>query len=152
LRDTDLALAYESSWIEDVRSYRLMFDDVPALFAAVAREKGLRGGRVAIEIQSYAVPHSLGLAIARAIAPAEVIDATGLLGLPRLIKSEAEMRYLREAARYAQAGLEVARRTLAPGISEIALAAAVEGAMRAAGSDYWSIPTELASGDRTAAG
>ena len=37
-------------------------------------------------------------------------------------------------------------------MSEIALAAAVENAMRSAGSDYWSIPTELSSGSRTPGG
>lgn len=152
LRDTDLALAYESSWVEDIRSYRLMFDDVPGFIAAVAREKGLKGGKVAIEMQSYALPHSLGLAIGKAIEPARMVDATALLGMPRLIKSETELRYLRQAAAYAQAGLDAARRTLRVGVTEIALAAAVENAMRSAGSDYWSIPTELASGFRSAAG
>ncbi|WP_137388942.1 M24 family metallopeptidase [Rhodoligotrophos defluvii] len=152
LRDTDLSLAYESSWVEDVRCYRLMFDDIPAIFAAIAREKGLRDGKVAIEIQSYAVPHALGLALARALAPAQIVDATVLMGMPRLIKSPAEMAYLRRASRYAQAGLDAARQALKPGITEIALADAIEHAMRSAGSDYWSIPTELASGDRTAGG
>ena len=152
LRDTDLSLAYESSWVKDVRSYRLMFDDVPGIFVAVAREKGLRGGKVAVEIQSYAIPHALGLALARALAPAEIVDATTLLGMPRLIKSPTEMAYLRQAAGYAEAGLQAARQTLKPGISEIALAGEVEHAMRMAGSDYWSIPTELAGGARTAGG
>lgn len=152
LRDTDLALAYESSWIEDIRSYRLMFDDIPEIFAAIAREKGLRSGKVAIETQSYAIPHALGLALARALAPADIVDATVLLGLPRLIKSRAEMAYLRKASAYAQAGLDAARRTARSGITEIALAAEVEHAMRSAGSDYWSIPTELASGSRSAGG
>jgi Xaa-Pro aminopeptidase len=62
------------------------------------------------------------------------------------------MDYLRQASRYAQAGLDAARRVLKPGISEIALAAEIEHTMRSAGSDYWSIPTELASGERTAGG
>ena len=154
LRDTDLALALETSWVGDVRAYRLMFDDVPALFARVAREKGLAGGggRVGVEIQSYAIPHALGLALARAVAPAEIVDVTGLLGLPRLIKSPAELAYVREASTFAEAGLAAARRTLRPGITEIDLAAEVEHAMRAAGSDYWSIPTELAGGSRSAGG
>ncbi|UVK43993.1 Xaa-Pro peptidase family protein [Mesorhizobium sp. AR07] len=152
LRDTDVSLALESSWVKDVRSYRMMFDDIPGTFAAVAREKGLRGGKVAIEIQSYAIPHSLGLALARALAPAEIVDATVLLGMPRLIKSAAEMAYLRKAGTYAQAGLDAARQVLKLGISEITLAGEIEHAMRAAGSDYWSIPTELASGDRSAGG
>jgi Xaa-Pro dipeptidase len=152
VRDVDLALPRETSWICDVRSYHLFSDNVPALIASVAREKGLAGGKVAIETQSYALPHALGQAVGRALAPATVVDATDLLGATRLIKSSREMGYLRKAARYAQLGLDAARRTLKPGISEIALAAAVEGGMRGAGSDYWSIPTELASGPRTAGG
>src|ERR1700730_7267753 len=55
LRDVDLALARETSWIGDLRSYRLMADDVPALIAAVAREKGI-SGKIGIELQSYALP------------------------------------------------------------------------------------------------
>jgi len=143
VRDVDLALPRETSWVSDVRSYHLF---------TVAREKGLSCGKVAIETQSYALPHSLGQALAQALAPATIIDATNLLGAARLIKSRREMDYMRVAARYAQAGLDAARRALKPGITEITLAAAVEGAMRVRGSDYWSIPTELASGPRTAGG
>jgi len=145
-------LPRESSWVSDVRSYHLFSDDVPALIAEVARKKSLAGGKVAIETQSYALPYSLGQAIARALAPATVVDGTDMLGAIRLVKSPREMDYLRQASRYAEAGLAAGRRVLKPGITEIALAAAVEGAMRSAGSDYWSIPTELASGSRTAGG
>lgn len=152
LRDTDVWLAHETSWVEDVRAYRLMSDDAPALMAAVAREKGLRGGKVAVEIQSYALPHALGLALATALAPAEIVDATALLGLPRLIKSPAETACLRKAAAIAQTGLDAFRRTARPGVTEIAVAAEIEHAMRGAGGDFWAIPTELASGPRTAAG
>ncbi len=152
LRDTDVLLAQESSWVKDLRVYRLMADDVPALIARLAREKGLAGGKVGIETQSYAVPHALGEAIARAISPAQIVDVTGVMGQPRLIKSPAELDYLREAGRHAQAGLQAARAALKPGMTEIELAAAVEHAMRASGSDYWSIPTELSSGERTPGG
>ena len=64
-------------------------------------------------------------------------------------KSPAEMGYMRKAAEYARAGLAAARATAKSGVSEIALAAEIEGAMRRAGSDYWAITTELASGPRT---
>jgi Xaa-Pro dipeptidase len=152
VRDVDLALPRETSWVTDVRSYHLFSDDVGALVASVVSEKGFHGNKVAIETQSYALPYSLGQTLARALAPASIVDATELLGAARLVKSAGEMRYLRAAARFAQIGLDAARKTLKPGISELALAAAVEGAMRSAGSDYWSIPTELASGPRTAGG
>jgi hypothetical protein len=152
VRDVDLALPRETSWVSDVRGYHLFSDDVPALIASVAREKGLANGKVGVETQSYALPYALGQALARALAPVAVVDTTDLVGATRLIKSPREMDYLRQAARYAQSGLDAARRALKPGITEIGLAAAVEGGMRGAGSDYWSIPTELASGPRTAGG
>ncbi|MBS0561756.1 MAG: aminopeptidase P family protein [Proteobacteria bacterium] len=152
VRDVDLALPRETSWVSDIRTYHLLSDDIPALIASVAREKGLGSGRVGIEMQSYALPFALGAAIREALAPAHLVDATDLLGAARLLKSPREMDYLRQAARYAQAGLDAARHALRPGMTEIALAAAVEGAMRGAGSDYWSIPTELASGPRTPGG
>ena len=152
VRDVDLALPRETSWVADVRSYHLFTDDFAALVAAVAREKGLGSARVAMETQSYALPFSLGQDLAQALAPAGIVDATDLLGALRLIKSPQEMAYLRRAAQFANAGLDAARAALKPGMTEIALAAAVEGAMRHAGSDYWSIPTELASGPRTAGG
>ena len=85
LRETDIALARESSWIADVRAYRLMFDDIPGIMAAVAREQGLADGRVAIETQSYALPFALGTVLARALEPARIVDATELTGIPRLI-------------------------------------------------------------------
>jgi Xaa-Pro aminopeptidase len=152
VRDVDLALPRETSWVPDIRPYHLFTDDVAALIASVAQEKGFRGGRVGIETQSYALPYALGRAIAQALAPAELVDATDVLGQTRLVKSPQEMTYLRRAGRFAQLGLDAARKTLRVGITEIDLAAAVEGAMRRAGSDYWSIPTELASGSRTAGG
>lgn len=152
MRDVDLMLALETSWVRDIRTYRLHADDPVHLIGEAAREKGLEAGRVAVELQSYALPSSLGLRLARALAPARVEDATELLGDLRLIKTEREMGYLREAARYAAIGLVAARKALRPGISEIELAGCVEAAMRAAGSDFWAIPTELASGPRTPGG
>ena len=152
LRNVDLALALETSWVRDIRTYHLHLDDAAALVTAVAHEKGLRGGRLAIEGQSYALPYSLGLALTADLAPARVEDGTELLGELRVIKSEREMAYLRQAAGYAAIGLDTTRAVLRPGVSEIALAGRVEAAMRAAGSDFWAIPTELASGPRTPGG
>jgi len=152
LRDTDLSLAYESTWVRDIRPYRLMFDNVAEAIASVAKEKGATRGKIGIETQSYALPHALGLALAEQLKPAEIVDTTILMGIPRLIKSPAEFNYLREAARHAGAGLSAMRKTLRPGMTEIALAAQIEHAMRLSGSDYWSIPTELSGGTRSAGG
>ena len=105
-----------------------------------------------MELQSYALNAALFAELASALRPAEISDATRLLGDLRVIKSETEMRYVREAAGYANLGLDAAREALRAGATEIEVAAAVEGPMREAGSDYWAIPTEISSGPRTPGG
>jgi Xaa-Pro dipeptidase len=152
VRNVDLPLARETSWVEDIRTYHLHRDDVPALVAGVVADKRIGRDRIAIETQSYALTHALGLALAKALSPVSLVDATELLGELRVVKSAAEIAYLREAASYAAIGLEAARRHAKPGISEIAFTAEIEAAMRRAGSDYWSIPIEMASGPRTPGG
>ncbi len=152
LRDVDLSLALETTWVEDVRTYSLVLEDFPSRVSEILKEKGVTSGLLALEAQSYAVPHALGEALGAALHPAELVDATRQLGLLRLIKSPAEMALLESAARYAEAGLGGLRGALTDGISEIALAAEVEAAMRRAGSDYPAIPTELSSGKRSSGG
>ena len=152
VRNVDTLLATETTWLSDIRKYQLFADDFSKLVAGIVREKGWTGGRIAMELQSYALNAALYSELASALKPAEIFDATRLLGDLRIIKSETEMRYVREAAGYANLGLDAAREALRVGITEIEVAAAVEGAMREAGSDYWAIPTEISSGTRTPGG
>ena len=152
VRNVDLALATETSWVGDIRTYHLHADDPAALITRVAAEKGLKHGPVAVETQSYVLTHDLAEAYGRALSPAPLKDATGVLGRLRWLKSPAEMAALRRAAGHAEAGLQAARRHVKPGMTEIALAAEIEAAMRRAGSEFWAIPTELTSGTRSAGG
>lgn len=152
VRDVDVSLARESSWVEDIRTYNLVADDFPALVLDILREKKVDGGRIAMETQSYALPAALGFSLSSALHPLEVIDATTMLGRLRFIKSPAEIAYMERAAGYAEAGLQAMAQALRPGITEIELAAEMEAAVRRSGSDYPAIPTELSSGDRSAGG
>jgi Xaa-Pro aminopeptidase len=152
LRNVDLPLAQETTWVADLRTYHLPTDSVPELVHRILREKGVARGRIGMELQSYALPHALGLTLAKELPGIEFVDGTELFGDLRLIKSAAEIAMLRTAGRYAKLGLDAAARVLKAGMTEIELAAEIEGAMRRAGSDYWAIPTELASGWRTPGG
>lgn len=152
LRDVDLSLALESAWVEDIRTYSLVADDFPAMIRAILNEKGIDGGCVGIEMQSFAVPAALGATLSSALHPLEIIDTTYLLGRLRLIKSPAELAYMKRAADFANTGLKVLAKSILPGVTEIELAADLEYAVRRAGSDYPAIPTELSSGNRSAGG
>lgn len=152
VRDVDLSLARETSFVGDIRTYRLNAESFPERVKEILAEKGVRTGRVGVESQSYAVTYALGKGLADALAPMTLADTTDLLGSLRVIKSPAEMALMQEAGRCANAGLAAMRAALKPGITEVALSAAIEAALRKAGSDYWSIPIELTSGHRSAGG
>ena len=150
--DADLPLARDTSTIEDIRGYRFGVDDPAAAFAAVVAEKAPGARRVGFDSASRAVPHALGTALGRAVAPARLVDCSALLAEARVVKSPVELELLRRAGQHAEAGLRAAREHARPGVSERRLVAEVEYAMRCSGSDYPSIPTELTSGPRTVFG
>jgi len=152
VRNVDRPLATETSWVRDIRTYHMHRDDPAQLIAEVVAEKGAAGGPLGIEAASYALTWDWGRHLERALAPSQLVDVTGLLGDLRWLKSPAELACIRRAASFAEAGLTTARKALRPGITEVAYSAEIEASLRRAGSDYWAIPIELASGNRSAGG
>ncbi len=152
LRDVDITLARETTFLSDIRTYRLNVDYFPDIVRDILIEKGVKSGAAGIEMGTYALPMSLGEALRGSLHPVALADTTELLGRLRILKSPAEIKLMEQAARYAEMGLEAFRRFARPGITEIALSAEIEAALRRAGSDYWSIPIELTSGYRTPGG
>ena len=152
LRDVDLPLALETTRVEEIKTYDLVAESFAERVRGCLAGKGFDGGKVAVELSSYAVPSALADSLRAALPSAELVDATRLLGDLRHRKSAAEMVYMERAASYANLGLAALAGNLAEGISEIALASSIETAMREAGCDYWAIPTELSSGTRSAGG
>jgi Xaa-Pro dipeptidase len=152
VRNYDLALTRESTWVRDIRTFHLNKDKPEAFLVEIARKKGLKDGRVGVDLNAPTVTGAFALRLMESFRPACIIDATRIMGDLRLIKSASELAYLRQAASFAKAGLDTIFHALRAGRTEIAVAADIEAAMRQAGSDYWAIPTEFASGHRSAAG
>jgi len=150
LRDVDLTLATETSWLTDIRTYNMVLEDYPSCVKELLQQKGLTGGKIGIERQSYALPFSLGQALGNALGNYEFVDATNLLGALRLIKSPQELAYINKAASYASAGLKALQKHAKVGVNEMALGTEIDYALRKSGSDYPAIPTELTSGTRSA--
>lgn len=152
VRDVDLPLAMETTWVRDIRTYRLHHDDAAAVMADLVHDKSHFGARIGIEMRSHCLSWNWGQLLAASLPASRFTDITPLIGALRWVKSPAEVVFMREAARHAEAGLAAMRQSLRPGISEIALAAEIEHAMRRQGCDYWAIPVELASGPRSEGG
>ena len=147
--DADEPLARSTSDVETILGYRFGVDDpIDCLARALADiAPGVR--TIGFDSGSRAVPFTVGRALVEALAPARCVDCSAMLADVRLVKSEAELAHLRRAGSFADIGLEAALANARPGTSERELAAEIEYAMRRAGSDYASIPTELTSGSRS---
>ena len=147
--DADVALGRATANVEQIESYRFGVDDPVRAFRSVLVASVPNAEVVGFDAGSRAVPYTLGTALVEALSPARCIDCSAILANARLVKSHAERAILRRAGSFADAGLRAAVAHAHPGITERQLAAEIEYAMRIAGSDYPSIPTELASGPRS---
>jgi Xaa-Pro aminopeptidase len=148
--DADAPLARATATVEQIYGYRFGVDDPVQAFRAALDACVPGADVVGFDAASRAVPHTLGSALVVALALAQCVDCSGLLADARLTKSARELTFLRHAGAFADVGLQAALEHARPGMSERRLAAEIEYAMRSAGSDYPSIPTELTSGPRSA--
>ncbi len=80
----------------------------------------------------------------------ELIPVSGIIEKLRLIKSESEIKILKEAARIADAAFDHIIKFIHPGISELEVSNELEFFMRKAGATSSSFDTIVASGVRSA--
>jgi len=125
-------------------------EDPIAALAALARRHGLVGRRIGLEVPAYYLHPYHHAALLELFGAARMVDATRLIGDLRLVKSPAEIGYIREAAALADLGMAEFRRRLRAGVSELELAGHVTGALLTQGSGIAASPINLVSGPRAA--
>lgn len=149
LRDGDVAQSNETVSFGEVRPFRYGAVAIADLVADAVRETGMAGKSIGLDLSGPTTNGALTLALQAALAGTGIADCTRMLGLLRTVLSEAEIAYVREAATYANAGIEAFYTKARAGMSEIELAAEIEYAMRTKGSDYFTIPTWTGTGPRS---
>lgn len=149
LRDGDVPQAAETVVVGDLRPFRLGAVELGALIRdAVVGDFAITEGAIGLDSSGPTLNGALEQSLKTALGDYDYRDCWRLLGKLRTVLSEAETAYLREAAGYADAGIDAFYKTARPGMSEIELAAEIEYAVRSAGSDYPAVPTWMASGAR----
>jgi Xaa-Pro dipeptidase len=125
-------------------------EDPIAAFAALAERLGVIGSRVGLEVPGYYLhPHHY-VRLFDLLGRERVVEATGLIAGLKLVKSAAELGYIRRAAALADSAMEAFEAELAPGRTELALAGTVYGALLRGGSGIAASPINLVSGPRSA--
>jgi Xaa-Pro dipeptidase len=136
-RAPDRLQARFTSIIEDVRIWADGADaDPPRVLRALLAELGCEGGTLGVEWEAYGLTARNGQRLAAALDGfACTADASDLVSRLRLVKSPAEITYVRRAAELADAALAAAERTAAPGAFEGDILAEMQGAVFRGGGD-----------------
>jgi Xaa-Pro dipeptidase len=116
-RSADLRQARITSVVEDVRIWRDRQGATPGEdLRDMLDSHGCRGKRLGVEYHAYGLTAQRGLMVDAALHGfCRTEDASDLVRLLRLVKSPAELSYVRRAGQLADAALAVANRLTVPG-------------------------------------
>ena len=119
-RTPDVRQAEHTSVIEDVRVWYDAEGVDPAWdLKEILEEHGCSGKRLGIETDAYGLTgYNLKRVEAALEGFCELVEASDLVTRLRMVKSPAEIEYVREAARLADLGLDRAVEAAAPGVFE----------------------------------
>jgi Xaa-Pro dipeptidase len=136
-RSPDLLQARHTSLIEDIRIWVDEPDARPAEeLRAILEEHGCRGKRLGVEWEAYGLTARNGQRLAAALDGfCALADASELVSRLRVVKSAAELAYVRRAAELADDALAEANRLAVPGAFEGDILAAMHGAIFRGGGD-----------------
>lgn len=137
-RAPDYRQAQNTSLLEDIRIWK---DEGGAQPATQLREMlddlGTRGKTLGIEYDSYGLTAKNGKAVDAALEGfVELKDASGLVDRIRVVKSEAELAYVRRAGVLADEALDAGLKLTRAGADEGDILAAMQGAVFSGGGDY----------------
>ena len=124
-------------------------EDPLAAFALVADRLGLRQAKVGIEVPAYYLhPHHY-VGLKEWLGSALVAEPTQLVADLKLVKSAAELGYIRTAAARADRALLAFREALSTGRTELELAGVVYQSLLTDGSFLAASPINLVAGERS---
>lgn len=137
-RSPDLRQARHTSIIEDIRIWVDSADANPAdQLMEILQQLGCKRKRLGIEYDAYGLTAKNGKMLDTALQDfCTLEDASDLVNKLRVVKSEAEMVYVRKAAELADRAYDEAYRTAFSGADEGHILAAMQGTIFAGGGDY----------------
>ncbi len=136
-RAPDRLQAAQTSVIEDVRIWVDAPDAGPAVqLRDILEEKRCRGRRLGVEWEAYGLTARNGQRLSAALEGfCALEDASDLVSRLRVVKSAAELAYVRRAAELTDAALELGYKMATPGADEGEILAAMQGAVLGGGGD-----------------
>ena len=137
-RSPDLRQAQHTSIIEDIRIWVDSANANPAdQLMEILKEFGCKRKRLGVEYDAYGLTAKNGKMLENTLQNfCTLEDASDLVSKLRVVKSEAEMVYVRKAAELADRAYDEAYRLAGAGADEGNILAAMQGVIFAGGGDY----------------
>jgi len=137
-RSADQRQAQITSIIDDIRIWVDSADSKPGQdLTRILDEQGCRGKHLGVELDAYCLTAERWEFVKAALEGfCSWEDASDLVRRLRLVKSEAEIAYVRRAAELADDALEEAHQLIRPGVQEQELFASMHGVIFRGGGDY----------------
>jgi Xaa-Pro dipeptidase len=137
-RAPDLRQALHTSILEDIRIWQDRADANPAIqLKEILDELGCKNQRLGVEYDAYGLTAKNGKLLEAALSGfCALEDASDLISKLRLVKSETELEYVRQAADLADRAYDEAHRLAGPGADEGDILAAMQGIIFSGGGDY----------------
>ncbi|MGD8291359.1 MAG: Xaa-Pro peptidase family protein [Desulfobacterales bacterium] len=137
-RAPDLRQARHTSIIKDIRIWTDSSDANPAMqLKQILNEFGCQGQRLGVEYDAYGLTAKNGKLLEAALVDFCILeDASDLVSRLRVVKSAAELEYVREAANLADQACDEAYRLAGPGVDEGDILAAMQGIIFSGDGDY----------------
>ena len=104
--------------------------------AQLMRDQDLAEKRIGLEMDGYWFSARMYLTLREELPRADLLDATNLVNWVRIVKSEAEITYIRQAARIGERVMQTAIDGIVPGVPEREAAALVSAAQITGTAEY----------------
>lgn len=150
-RLAEVPMLEADSLADDIRGFgELTVDDPLELVKQIIEDRNYAGLRFGLEVPAYYLhPHDY-LKLQSLLGDDLVMDATDLVGAIKLIKSPAEIAYIRKAAGILDQAMTTCCKSISVGRTERQISADIHHTLMSAGSDIPSSPMNFLTGPRSA--
>lgn len=138
------------AWL--TRAQSIAYKDTEDPIAVIARtvaDLGLGKGRLGIEMSGFFLPIDKYMELKSLLPNTAFVNASGIVEAERLVKSPAEIDYIRQACRISEKGMQAAWDNCRAGITENALSGHIHKALVENGGEFPGLPVFIGSGYRT---
>ncbi|PTT70787.1 M24 family metallopeptidase [Arthrobacter sp. HMWF013] len=144
----EIGTAMLTSWIKDIRGVSWSYGGTADQIAGIVKEFTLGNQRVGIQGKRAGLSVELYEGLKAALPGVTLVEASDVVERPRLIKSEAELNYMRQAAQITKKGLAAVLPVIKAGVTDNDIAAVIYETLIAEGSEYFSIQPIVSAGER----